>query len=301
MLMGHVYCSHRPQNMSALENGALYLKSKKLEETADHISRLSIRYILNGEQYYRIGSHDQVITPSTFAVINQGQHYKTAFNGGDVEQEMILVAFKPLFAEALLHSLIAPEDNLLDDPYRPLNQPLAFFEKNYEIDPVIQECFLKLRKLMDEELGWKKETDLDAIYTTMITRLMMVHKNLALEMNKLKSTKKSTRTELYRRLCIAKDYMDAHPYKRISIDEVASVAFLSPHHFKRTFKELFGITPHRYHISKRLEHSRKLLINDEVKVEDVCRNSGFESSSSFIRLFREHYGCTPKAYHLNNF
>jgi AraC-like DNA-binding protein len=135
----------------------------------------------------------------------------------------------------------------------------------------------------------------------MLTRLLVVHKNLQQEINKLKTVKMSTRAELYKRLCVAKDYMDAHPDRRIGIDEVASVAFLSPHHFKRVFKELFGITPHKYHVSKRLEHSRRLLLDDSAKVEDVCRNTGFESSSSFIRLFREHYGCTPKAYHLNNF
>jgi len=287
--------------MSKLENGTLLIKSKKLEETADHISRLSIRYALNGEQYYRIGSHDHVISPKTFTVINRGQHYKTAFNNGDKEQEVILVAFKPMFAEGLFYSLVTPEDNLLDDPFKPSSQQVTFFEKTYDIDPLIQTNFKKLRKLIDEEIGLKKETDLDTIYTTMLTRLLSVHKNLFNEINKLTSTKKSTRVELYRRLCIAKDYMDAYPNKRISIDEVASISFLSPHHFKRTFKELFGITPHRYHIGRRLEYAQKLLTNDEAKIENVCVNAGFESSSSFIRLFREHFGCTPKTYSQNNF
>jgi AraC-like DNA-binding protein len=185
----------------------------------------------------------------------------------------------------------------LDEPFAASTQPVRFFEKTYNIDPVIKTNFIKLRKLADEEIGWKRETDLDGIYTMMLTRLLIVHKNLNREINKLNCSKKSTRVELYRRLSIAKDYMDAHPNKRISIDEVASVAFLSAHHFKKAFKELFGITPHRYHIIRRLEYSRKLLLNDELKVENVCVNTGFESSSSFIRLFREHFGCTPKAYY----
>jgi len=300
MLMGNVFCSHQSRDMHSIDSGTLLLKTKKLEETADHVSRLSIRYTLNGEQYYKLGSHEHIINNKSYVVINRGQSYKTSFDNKEEEQEMILVAFKPKFAEDLMRSMITDDEGLLDDPFKSSDQPITFFEKTFDIDPVIQTLFIKLRNLMDEDIGVKKETDLDEIYTTMLTRLLTVHKNLSGEINKIKTSKLSTRTELYRRLSLAKDYMDAHIDKRISIDELATVSFLSTHHFKRVFKELFGITPHRYHVQKRLDYSRKLLLEGEVKVEDVCRNSGFENASSFIRLFREHYGFTPKAYHSNS-
>jgi AraC family transcriptional regulator len=301
MLMGHVYCSHSADNMTKLDNGSMMIRANRLEETADHVSRLTIRLSLNGDQYYRVGSHDHVITPKNYLVINQGQHYRTAFNG-TTDQEMILVAFKPEFVSSVLKSIVAPEDQLLDDPFKPLDQPVAFFEKSYEMDPEIQNIFLHLRKLMDEkDLGWKREYDLQSIYAGLLIRLLDVHKNLKQDIDRLKSAKLSTRTELFRRLTIARDYMDAHPEKRISIDEVSTIAFLSPHHFKRAFKELFHITPHQYHVEKRLEYSRELLSEGSNKIEDVCRKVGFENSSSFIRLFREHYGCTPRAYHSSGF
>jgi AraC family transcriptional regulator len=301
MLMGNVYCSHSGDTMAKLDNGAMMIRSDELEETADHISRLTIRLSLNGQQYYRVGSHDHVINPNSYVVINQGQHYRTAFNGTK-DQEMILVAFKPSFASDVLQSLVTNEDKLLDDPFKPADQPVAFFEKSYEMDTEIQTLFFKLRSLMEEEnLAWKKEFDLQALYASLLIRLLGVHKNLKQDIDKLKSAKLSTRTELFRRLTIAKDYMDAHTEKRISIDEVSNVAFLSPHHFKRAFKELFNTTPHQYHVEKRLEYSRHLLNEKSNRIEDVCRKTGFENSSSFIRLFREHYGCTPRAYPTSGF
>ncbi|HTA82835.1 MAG TPA: AraC family transcriptional regulator [Bacteroidia bacterium] len=301
VLMGNVYCSHSSDDMPKLDNGSLMIKADELEETADHVSRLTIRLSLNGDQYYKVGSNDHVIDPKSYLVINQGQHYRTAFEGTK-DQEMILAAFKPSFVSNILKSIVTTEDRLLDDPFKATEQPISFFEKSYEMDPEILNMFLQLRKLMDEEdLGWKKEFDLQSIYSSLLIRLLFVHKNLKQDIDKLKSAKLSTRTELYRRLTIARDYMDAHPEKRISIEDVATVAFLSPHHFKRAFKELFNITPHQYHIEKRLSYSRELLADQSSKVEDVCRKVGFENSSSFIRLFREHYGCTPRAYHLNNF
>ncbi len=301
ILMGNVYCSHSADNMVKLDNGSMMLRSDDLEETADHVSRLTIRLALNGEQYYRVGSHDHVINSKSYLVINQGQHYRTAFNGTK-GQEMILVAFKPSFVSEILQSIVTPEDKLLDDPFKTADQPIAFFEKSYKMDGELQYTFQILRKLMDEEnVGWKKEYDLQSLYASLLIRLLNVHKNLKQDIDKLKSAKLSTRTELFRRLTIAKDYMDAHREKRISIDEVSHIAFLSPHHFKRAFKELFHTTPHQYHVEKRLEYSRELLTESSNKIEDVCRKVGFENSSSFIRLFREHYGCTPKAYHSSGF
>lgn len=299
MLMGHVYCSHSSDNMARLDNGSMMIRSNELEETADHISRLTIRLTLTGEQYYKVGSHDHIINPKSYIVVNQGQHYRTAFNGTK-NQEMMLVAFKPSFVSGVLQSLVTSDDKLLDDPFKPLDQPVAFYEKSYEMDIDIQRIFSHLRKLMDEKnLGWKKEYDLQGIYAELLIRLLGVHKNLKQDIDRLKSAKLSTRTELFRRLSIARDYMDAHPNKRISIDEVSHIALLSPHHFKRAFKELFNTTPHQYHIEKRLEYSHRLLAEGSDKIEDICRKVGFESSSSFIRLFREHYGCTPRAFPTN--
>jgi hypothetical protein len=112
--------------MESLETGTLMIRSKKLEETDDHVSRLSIRCMLNGNQHYKVGNHDVLVTPKNYLVVNQGQHYKTSFHS-DHELEMLLVAFKPEFAEALLQSLVISEDQLLDDPFTHSRQPITFF------------------------------------------------------------------------------------------------------------------------------------------------------------------------------
>lgn len=55
LLVGHVFCSrHAHADMNALRSGTLYIKTKRLEETADHVSRLSIRLMLNGRQWYKV-------------------------------------------------------------------------------------------------------------------------------------------------------------------------------------------------------------------------------------------------------
>lgn len=279
--------------MQNLDTGTLFIKTRKLEETTYHESRLSIRLMLNGQQHYRVGNNDHLVSPDNYLVVNQGQRYRTAFASG-FEQEMILVAFQPGYAEGLLRAHITPDDRLLDDPFSIGNQPVCFFEKTYPKDPVIGQLFVKLRGLMYEPGFNGCEADLDEIYAALLFRLLDIHRHIRQEINQLGSIKISTRMELYRRLYVARDYLEAHVSQNIRVEEVARVACLSQHHFKRSFKELFGITPHQFQINIRLEKAR-LMLQQQTMVNEVCHSVGFEDASSFIRLFRRHFGCTPGA------
>src|SRR5690242_3515692 len=94
LLMGNIYCSHQSESMDKLDNGVMFINSKKLEETKIHVSRLTIRCISGGEQYYKVGSNEHKVTPENYLVINHGQHYKTSFDGSG-DKEMMLMAFNP--------------------------------------------------------------------------------------------------------------------------------------------------------------------------------------------------------------
>ncbi|HUQ66346.1 MAG TPA: AraC family transcriptional regulator [Flavitalea sp.] len=290
--MGNIYCSHQNVSAEKLDNGIMFMNSRKLEETATHISRLSIRCMFGGDQYFKVGSNEHRVTPENYLVINHGQQYKTSYEGSG-NNEMMLIAFRPGFAEEILYSAMTNEDKLLDDPFRTADQPISFFEKTYEFDPYIKNTFESLRRLMKEDLGWKKTVDLDSVYSGVLIRLLQIHRGLYAEINKINSIKLSTRKELYKRLTIGKEYLDNNLHRNISVEEVSRIASLSPHHFKRTFKKLFGHAPHQYHVKKRLEYSRKLIAVGGLNVSEICHLTGFEDASSFIRLFRNNYGCTP--------
>src|SRR5215216_2531243 len=109
LLMGNIYCSHQRESIKKLDNGVMFINSRKLEETDIHISRLSIRCMTGGEQYYKVGSNEHTVTPENYLVINQGQHYKTSYQGSG-NNEMMLMAFKPGFAEEILYSEMTNED-----------------------------------------------------------------------------------------------------------------------------------------------------------------------------------------------
>ena len=60
--------------------------------------------------------------------------------------------------------------------------------------------------------------------------------------------------ELLRRLLRAKDRMDGASHEEWPVRRLARVSVVSAAHFARSFKEAFGVPPHRYLLTRRIEH-----------------------------------------------
>jgi len=92
------------------------------------------------------------------------------------------------------------------------------------------------------------------------------------------------------------DFMTANIDQDISIDDLASVACLSPFHFIRMFQKAVGETPSRYLNGLRLERAKTLLILGNAPLIDVALSCCFSSQSNFTRAFRRATGLTPYEY-----
>ena len=102
--------------------------------------------------------------------------------------------------------------------------------------------------------------------------------------------------ELNRRLLRARDAMDRAYAEPLDVRAIAAVAHISPAHFSRCFRTVFGETPHRYLQRRRVERSMFLLRETDRSVTDVCFDVGFTSLGTFSRTFREIVGETPSGY-----
>ncbi|WP_448808633.1 helix-turn-helix transcriptional regulator [Agromyces bauzanensis] len=102
--------------------------------------------------------------------------------------------------------------------------------------------------------------------------------------------------ELNRRLLRARDAMDRAYAEPLDVRAVAAVAHISPAHFSRCFRAVFGESPHRYLQRRRVERSMFLLRESDRTVTDICFDVGFSSLGTFSRTFREIVGQTPSAY-----
>jgi AraC-like DNA-binding protein len=106
--------------------------------------------------------------------------------------------------------------------------------------------------------------------------------------------------EFNRRLLRARDAMDRSYAEPLDVRAVAAVAHVSEAHFIRSFRAVFGETPHRYLQRRRVERAMFLLRETERSVTDVCLDVGFSSLGTFSRTFRDIVGVSPSEYRLSH-
>ena len=105
--------------------------------------------------------------------------------------------------------------------------------------------------------------------------------------------------ETYVRLCRARDFLAAHYTRRLTLNQAASVACLSPYHFHRLFSKAFGETPHDFLTRRRIQDAQHRLILDNEPVTEICFSLGYESLGTFSSRFRRLTGNSPINYRRN--
>ncbi|WP_433615198.1 AraC family transcriptional regulator [Dactylosporangium sp. CA-139114] len=78
----------------------------------------------------------------------------------------------------------------------------------------------------------------------------------------------------------------------ISLREAGLLLGSHPGHLVRTFTATFGLAPHRYLVSRRIELARRLLLAGR-KPAEVAAEAGFHDQAHLHRHFRRHVGVTP--------
>jgi AraC family transcriptional regulator len=79
-----------------------------------------------------------------------------------------------------------------------------------------------------------------------------------------------------------------------SLDEMASIAYLSRFYFSRVFREVTGLPPVRFHTALRIAAAKRLLVTTELSVTEVCLAIGYQSVGTFATHFQELVGLSPR-------
>lgn len=93
---------------------------------------------------------------------------------------------------------------------------------------------------------------------------------------------------------IEENYKDLN----LSLQSVSSIMRMSTAHTSKIFRQHHGISVADYITEIRLDHSLKLLENNDNNIADIMEKVGFANRGSFFKLFKKRYGTTPKEYRI---
>jgi AraC-like DNA-binding protein len=87
--------------------------------------------------------------------------------------------------------------------------------------------------------------------------------------------------------------MDAASHEEWPVRRLASVSGASQAHFARAFKDAFGLPPHRYLLTRRIERATALLRETDLSITEIAFQTGWNSLGTFGRTFRDVTGESP--------
>lgn len=157
-------------------------------------------------------------------------------------------------------------------------------------DPIVRETSSKLKASIEHAAG-----DEDQAYAQAIS-ILLLHElvRLTRPSRDAKAPFKGGLAAWQQKMLAA--YIDEHLAEPISLGTMARLARLSPYHFSRAFSQSFGMPPHRYHTSRRIERAKALLAEPSVSITEVALKLGFSETSAFSATFHKVTGVTPSSF-----
>lgn len=272
-------------------NNSISQESKRFSLGNHQNNDLSLKFVFSGKQTYKLNRKEFVVHPDCFLMINKGTTFESIIQSDDYVQTCS-ISFDSNFindmnrtikssTDYLLENLISDEKHDFDFPETllPLKSNLLFnlhhiknFVKNNSNDDHLLEQYL---------------------HHTFINYFEIFNNDVVLAEQRLDCLKQHTKTEVIKRLNLAKDFIYCNYNQRIELKAIAENSYLSVNHLLRTFKQAFGETPHQFLTKIRLKRANYLLKNTTSSINEIVSTVGFECPSSFIRLYKSHYNSTP--------
>lgn len=256
--------------------------------------KYALHVVFAGEVDYTIEKRNITLVPGSFIFLNADTCYTKNIDSV-TEVETLTILFEPEFVRDFESSVLLNEHLLSDSSEVIKQRKIRLLESIYPLQGDIRFNLLQLAR--QAETGVCDASLLtEYLNHTLLDYYDIYNSEVIKREASLQFLNGGTKTEILRRLAVARDYMVSNYKKRLQLDEIAQAACLSVNHLLRTFKQAYQQSPHQFLTRVRLQQAKYLLKNTDYPVGEIVDIIGFECPSSFIRLFRNSFNVTPGQY-----
>lgn len=255
------------------------------ENTGHRHTAFEISVIAKGHGLYRVGERVYRFEPQDVFFFSTNEAHCIT----EVDDELLLInlQFEPRF-------IWVPGHDTFDLRYLDV-----FFHRNEHFchqlrhdDPRAQEIRSLLFQI-DREFLQKDEFYDMMVKNMLLTMLVLVRRNYAQWFDGVTA---SQNAQLVEQLSAVMQYIDDHLLNDLNLEKLANEAHMSRSHFSALFKQLNGISPWEYIVSRRISHAAKLLRTTSLPVTQIAIDCGFNTTANFNYAFRRQTSKTPTQY-----
>lgn len=239
-------------------------------------------FLLEGQKAVHYAGTTVQINPEQFLLLSAGNclmSEKTVSESG-IYQSLLIS-----FDSHLLTDFFADHPGLATAVDQRREEPLLLFEK----DDFLVTYTTSLRLL----LGTGKPVTAQMQKIKLNELLLYLCDNYPGQLQKFQNVGKLADNELLIRQAVT-----ANIDYPVTVDELAFLCHTSLSTFKRRFADIYGTSPNKWLLEKRMEKAAQLLKKGNQKASEIYLEVGYENLSSFIQSFKQVYGVTPKQYQL---
>lgn len=262
------------ESLFYIESVGHYQCDKSFFEDSYYKQNYYIIYILSGKGYICSQNDHTLVTQGQLAFMNLSEPYKYYSHKKD-PWEILWIYFGGKDADWYYQMITGR------------NKSVFTLSDASGIPGLLKEIF---------DLYSKKDPFIEIKTSCIITNLLT---ELYIESMKGNDAARSMDFEYPNPVKAVMDFVEQNYFRKISLEELSSLTFLSPYYLLRLFKKYTGYTPGEYINRYRLDFSKKLLIEPELTIEQIALNLGFNTHSYFSKLFKKSSGLTPEQFRKN--
>lgn len=255
------------------------------------LSRYAIGYIVHGTKYIHSGDKRKCLTRGDLFYLGIGLHYTEELPEADHPFEQIVFYYTPdELQRILLHLNVTYRLSITNN--HSCTECRSRSEVTMPSWPAIRSIFLGAASYLRDE-GSLNDPAAGNFKMTELIYHVVSHEDNCLKskvLSSIDSAKENFEQIVY-----------GHIFRECSIEELAQKTNRSLTSFKKEFRRIYEMPPHKWFIRQRLIHSRLLLLSTSKSISEIGVICSFPNTSHFIKLFKKAYGFTPASYRNGHF